>query len=77
MSTGESRRRSEYLTTAEVAERLRMSRKKVRDLIDREGLPAYDFGDRALRIPAGEFEEWEESRRITARRAKEEASQKA
>ncbi len=76
MSTAESRRRNEYLTTAEVAERLRVSSKKVRALIDQEGLPAHDFGSerrRVIRVPRAAFEEWEAKRRISAARAIEEA----
>jgi excisionase family DNA binding protein len=71
----------DYFTIQEVARKLRVSPKKVRALIDQERLPAYDFGSptRSIhRIPVGEFEEWEQSRRITAaRRVKKEARQSA
>lgn len=55
-----------YLTVGEVAEELRVSPKKVKSLIDQEGLPAYDFGARALRVPTAEFKEWRESRRVSS-----------
>ncbi len=64
----------DYLTIAEVARKLRLSRKKVKALIEEEGLPAYDLGDRAYRVPAEKFEEWLEGRRITSAKKNKEAS---
>jgi excisionase family DNA binding protein len=61
----------EYLTLKEVAEQLRISQKKVKALIEQEGLPAYDLGTRARRVPVSEFEDWLEGRRIEPQDVKE------
>lgn len=63
----------EYLTVGEVAQRLRISPRTVKTLITTEGLPAYSIGRRVLRVPAGKFERWLESRRVEPQEAKKEA----
>lgn len=52
----------EFLTMAEVARRLRLSKTKVWQLVTGGKLPAVRI-DRAIRIPAAEFEAWLERQR--------------
>lgn len=61
----------EYLTPKEVAEQLRVSQRKVKELIEQEGLPAYDFGLRARRVPVEEFQSWLKGRKIESQGTQE------
>jgi len=51
----------EYLTVAEVAEKLKVTERTIRDWIKLEGLPAARIG-REYRIPADKLDEWVKNR---------------
>ena len=48
----------ELLRAEEAAARLRLSRSQVYLMVRRGDLPSVRFGERAVRIPASELEEW-------------------
>lgn len=54
----------DWLTVAEVAAALRVSRMHVYRLIDRGALPASNFGDRALRVRRADLNAYIEGSRI-------------
>ncbi len=54
----------EFLTTEEIAKRLKVKEFTVRDWIRKGELPAYKFG-KSYRVKKKDYEEWEKKRRTT------------
>ena len=54
----------EFMTVADLAEVLQISRFRAYDLIEAEGIPYVRFSERRIRIPRSEFDRWLEGRTV-------------